>query len=567
MRKLFFSLFVSFAILFTSCGGNENNGEENTIKNIDTAITNLTCLDFAIDEKHYALDVINVTDEISFHVASQIFEPLLRFNEKDLELTGLIADSWTISEDNLVYTFKLKKGIYFQNNNCFNEGKGRELNAADVVYTFKRIYQEKTSYAFSIFNNVLKGSENYVGGDISGLKAIDDYTVEFTLNRPSANFINLLATINAAIVAKEAIAKNAVVGSGPFTYLKENDTEKGIKLIKNNNYHVFDKGGVRLPYIDAVAFNYIPNQEQLNLFMENELDIIREVPPEVVKKLLETKIADFQSSPSKYVLGRLPEVTTSYLSLNTAIAPFDNKKIRQALGMAINKVKIVNDVLKGEAYSPGVNGIVPSAINNYDFTSVIGLDYNVKKAKQLLKEAGFPNGKDFPTLTFATGKSNLNVRVALEIQKQLLTNLNVNVEISSYTTKERTKLNSNSSLNMSLSGWLGDFPGPTSFLAMFHGVDVPKDHTTISYPNETRYVNAKFDKLYEKALTTIDPKKRYEICLEADQIIAQDVPAIPLWYHENYQLVQSNVTGYQQNSMNIQYLIRVKINEPIKTSK
>ena len=83
MRKLFFSLFVSFAILFTSCGGNENNGEENTIKNIDTAITNLTCLDFAIDEKHYALDVINVTDEISFHVASQIFEPLLRFNEKD----------------------------------------------------------------------------------------------------------------------------------------------------------------------------------------------------------------------------------------------------------------------------------------------------------------------------------------------------------------------------------------------------------------------------------------------------------------------------------------------------
>ena len=269
----------------------------------------------------------------------------------------------------------------------------------------------------------------------------------------------------------------------------------------------------------------------------------------------------FQDKPVKYVLGRHPQVATTFLNLNTAIAPFNNLKVRKAITMAINKKRIVDDVLKGEAYGPGDHGIVPSAIKNYDFASIVGHEYDIKKAKDLLASAGYPNGKGFPTLIFATGKGNTSLRVALEIQKQLLANLNINLEISSLPLKEIMEMNGKSQINLSLSGWLGEFPDPVTFLSLFYGADVPQSIEESSYPNESRYKNAKFDKLYEQALITIDTKKRYELCLSADQIIATDVPVIPLWYHENYQLTQSVVENYQPNSMNIHYLTYVKLKD------
>ncbi len=565
MKKVVLSFVVISVMLLASCGGGENSTTENDGQNANLNGDKGGSLDFAITEKYHTLDPIKVTSVVSFHIVSQIYEPLLRFDEKDLSLQPLLAESWSISEDNLVHTFQLKKGIHFQDNACFEGGKGRELKSADVVYSFNRIYSStEKNYAYSLFKNTIKGGEDYrsSGGEITGIKAIDDYTIEFTLNHPSSNFIALLATVSSAIVPKEAIEKNAVAGSGPFVYNKANDKETAITLSKNQNYHISDKKGNKLPYIEAVAFNYVKSgQDQLDMFMNDQLDVITGIPPESIKDIVESQIADFQDKPVKYVLGRYPQVSTSFLDLNNAIAPFNNTNVRKAIGMAINKNRIVDDVLKGEAYGPGDHGIVPSAIKNYDFSSVVGHEYDVNKAKELLANAGYPNGKGFPTLKFGTGKGNISLRVALEIQKQLLANLNINVEISSLSLKELMEMNSSSQLNMSLRGWLGEIPDPVTFLSLFYGADVPNSNETASFPNESRYKNAKFDKLYEEALVTIDAKKRYELCLTADQIIATDVPVVPLWYHENYQLIQSVVKDYQPNSMNIQYLTHVKLEE------
>ena len=561
MKKVILSFVVVSIMLLSACGGDENATQEN-----DNPIVNLTtgdggCLDFAIAEKYHTLDPINVTNVVTFHIVSQIYEPLLRFDEKDLSFQPLLAESWSISEDNLTLTFQLKKEVYFQDNACFEGGKGRELKSSDVIYTFKRIYSEKNSYAYSLFKNTIKGGEELqTNGEISGLKAIDDYTVEFTLTKAFSNFVNLLATVSSAIVPKEAIENNAVAGSGPFTYKKDHDTEQAIILLKNQNYHVSDKSGNRLPYLGSVAFNYVkPGQEQLDLFMNDKLDIITGIPPESIKDIVESQISDFQDKPVRYVLGRYPQVATSFLNLNNAVAPFDNIKVRKAVGMAINKSRIVDDVLKGEAYGAANHGIVPAAIKNYDFSSIVGQEYNVSQAKKMLAESGYPNGKGIPTLSFATGKGNTSLRVALEIQKQLLTNLGINVEISSLSLKEIMEMNSKSRINLSLSGWLGEFPDPINFLSLFYGANVPSNNEEGSYPNESRYKNVKFDKLYEEALVTIDTKKRYELYLTADQIIASEVPIIPLWYHENYQLIQSIVKDYQPNSMNILYLTHVKL--------
>ena len=567
MKKLVLNALICFLFLLFSCGGNENSNTENEIQNN----TINSCLDFAINEKYSTLDPIKIIDVTSFHILSQLYEPLLRFNETDLTLEPLLAESWSISEDNLVYTFKLKKGVYFHDNTCFNNGKGKEFNASDVIYSFERIFSStERNYAYSLFKNTIKGAEEHKssGGGISGIKAINNYTVSFTLTKPSSNFLNLMAITSGAIVTKTAIEKNEITGTGPFTYDKKNDTDSAITLLKNKNYHILDKKGNSLPYIGAVAYNYIKNGEnELSLFKEGKLDIIVGVSPESVKEIVESQISDFKNATTKFVLERSQKNITSYLNLNTAIAPFNRVKIRQAIAMAINKTKIVDKVLKGEAFSPGNHGMVPPAIKNYNFSSVIGHEYNVVKAKKLLAKAGYPEGKRFPTVKFSTGKGNISVRVALEIQKQLLANLNINVEISSLLQKDILVLNDSSQTNMSFTSWLGDFPDPVSFLSLCYGANVPKSIKMSAFPNESRYKNTKFDKLYRQATITLDTKERYELCLKADQIIATEVPVIPLWYHENFQLIHSSVKNYKSNPMSIQYLVHVKIEEPLPNKK
>jgi peptide/nickel transport system substrate-binding protein len=568
MKKVYISIVFSSLILLTACGGGETNTETNKVQtNPETA----NCLDFAITEKYQSLDPIKVTDVASFHIVSQIFEPLLRFDDQTLSLQPLLAESWISSEDNLTHTFKIKKGVFFHDNDCFEGGKGREIKASDVVYSFKRIYSDKTAdYAYSLFKNKIVGGEDFRnnGGEIKGLKAINDYTIEISLTKPSSNFLGLLATVATAVVAKEAIEKNAIVGSGPFTYKKENDTDKAVRLEKNNNYYLRDNKDVKLPYLDAVAYNYVRSgQEKLDLFMDNKLDVITDLPSESIKEIVATQISDFQDKPVKYILERHPQLSTSFLSFNTSVAPFDNIKVRKAIGMAINKKRIVEDVLKGEAFAPGEHGIVPPALKNYDYSSIIGLEYDLKKAKQLLSDAGFPNGKDFPTILFTTSKGNSSVRVGLEIQKQLLANLNINVEISSVPLAEKTAMNNSSKAGMSLNGWLGEFPDPVSFLSLFYGANLPTNNTEDAYPNESRFKNAEFDKLYEEALITIDDSKRYELCLMADQIIASNAPIVPLWYHENYLLIQSSIKNYHSNVLNTQYLTYVKIEAPVVEAK
>lgn len=561
MKKVLLSFTTLLILFLAACSGGEKpTTDENATQEVEI---NSGCLDFAITEKYGSLDPINVTDVAAFHITSQIFEPLLRFNEDDLSLEPLIADSWSVADDNLTHTFIIKKGVHFQDNSCFEGGKGRELTASDVVYTFKRIFSSD-SYAYSLFKDKIEGAEDFKthGGEISGINIIDDNTVEFKLVKPSSNFLSLMATISSAIVAKEAVENNVVVGTGPFIYSKENDNEKVVTLSKNNNYHVKDAKGNALPYIDCVAFNYVKDgQEQLDWFMEGKLDIITGLPSKSIKEIVEVQIADFQNQPVKYVLGRYSQTATTYLTLNTAIEPFTNENVRKAIAMSIDKNKIVDDILKGEAAAPGNNGIVAPAIKGYDFSSVVGLDFDIKKAKQLLKTAGYENGNGLPALILATGNGNTSVRVGLEIQKQLRSNLGINVELSSMSLAERKAANAESKNHMSIDGWLAEFPDPVSFLSLFYGANVSDSPAETSYPNESRFKNEKFDKLYETALITLDQKERFELCLEADQIIASEAPVIPLWYHEDYHLIQSTVSGYKPNAMNLQYLTFVKIEE------
>lgn len=565
MKKLVIVWIIGSIVTLCSCSNSNESDADFNESNLTTELD--SCLDFGIHRKPQTWDPSKMTDVTSFHVLSQIYEPLLRFNDSTLAIEPLLAESWSISEDQLVYTFKLKEGVYFHT----NQTEAKELNANDVAYTFGRILTpSEGNYSYSLFKNTFKGSENSqnINESIQGINVIDENTISFTLIKPMFNFLSLMATVSAAIVNKDAIEQNIISGTGPFIYNKKNDTELALTLLKNNNYHVKDKNGASLPYLKAVAYNYIKKGEnELTLFKEGKLDIISGIPTEAIKKIVESEISNFQSKPTKYILGSPPQILTSYLNINTAVKPFNKIKVRQAIGCAIDKVKLVNNVLKGEAYSEGSHGIVPPAIKGYDFSSVIGHEFNVDKAKRLLSEAGYPEGKDFPTIKFTTGKGKTSVRAALEIQKQLLRNLNVNIEISSLSHDKIMQLNNTSQTHMTLGGWLGEIPDPISFLSLCYGGNVPENIEKSSFPNESRYQNKRFDKLYEKAIITTNKKNRFELCLEADQIIATEVPLIPLWYHQNYQLIRGTVKNFKSNSMTIQYLVNVKIEAPSTNKK
>lgn len=566
----FLSIALASFILFSCGDDNKTKIDDNKVNDLsENNSTNV--VDFAVSDAYQTLDPIEIVDVNSFQVQSQIFEGLLRFDESDLSIKPVLSKFWEIDDAGLVYTFHLNKGIYFQDNACFEGGKGKEMTAKDVVFTFKRICTEHdNNYAFSLFNEIIAGVKELNASnatEFSGVKAIDDYTVQFTLSKTSSSFLQMLATPFSAIVCEEAINAGAIVGTGPFVYNKSLDTENSITLNRNNNYHLKDNDS-QLPYIDGVRYSYIiDGRERLAAFKEGKIDVLENIPVEEINNLVQENISAFQNKPAKYVLARNKELAITYLNFNTTVAPFDNVKLRKAFALAIDKNKIVDRVLKGEAYGPAINGIVPPAVKDYDYSSIIGIEFDVEKAKKALVEAGYGPNKPFPKLEIVSSKESVSVRVALEIQKQLKSNLNINAEVTSMSLSEIIKYKSTNNTSIVVSSWLAEFPDPLNFLSLLYGGYVSESLNESSYPNDSRYKNAAFDKAYKEAMETTDESRKMELCLEADQIAANEVPIIPLWYYERYQLIQSEVKNYVPNAMRIHYLPYVKLEKPQTTTK
>lgn len=563
MNNFFLSLTLSIFFIVTSCG--ERN-EEAVIVSVSEEIPKGKSLTLSELERYTTLDPLQVLDVVSFHVTQQLFESLLRFDEDNLSLQPSLATSWEVDKTKLVYVFKLRKGVFFHENNCFGASGSRELKGGDVLYSFKRIYtKSKNNAAYALFRGKIDGGEAFYKDTITsfhkkkleGVKLLDDYTVQITLNQPDASFLNSIATVAASIVAEEAIVNGDVVGTGPFVYRKDSDLEVQIELFKNHNYYLKDNESQQLPYLSSVVFKYIKStQKQLDLFLLGELDVIVNLPAKGVKEIVNNQIADFQDKPVKYVLGSYPEMATSFININNTKPPFDNKKVRQAIAMALDKNKIIDEVLKGEAFNTANNGVVPPAITHYDYSSVVGLEFDIVKAKELLSEVGYPNGEGFPVVTLASGRSNNNLRTALNIQKQLLVNLNIDVEIESFSIAEVLAKESKGETEMVLIAWLAEFPDPISFLSLFNGNKSKEDVISL---NRSGYNNDTYNRLYKKALIAKDRRTKYELCLQLDQIIANDVPVIPLWYHENFRLFQAYIKNYQANTMDIHYLVNVSV--------
>lgn len=523
----------------------------------------------------YPLDITEVT---SHRIANQVYEGLVKLSQADLSAVPAVAESWTKNNDATVWTFKIRKGVKFQNDECFGGGEGREITAKDFKWCFDNLCTSSPhNQMFDItFKDRVKGADEYfqstkdkkpLEGGVSGVKVVDDYTLEITLANSFGGFLNILAMPGCYIFPKEALDKYGedgmrakAVGTGAFM-LKTVKEGEAVILERNPNYWAKDADGNQLPYLDAVRFSFIKEKKQEILeFRKGNLDMLYRIPTENIQDVLGELDKAKENPP--FELQVTPAMSLFYYGFLHAVKPFDDKRVCLAFNYAIDRQKIVDFTLKGEGV-PAIYGIVPSAPNfeskGYDFKGLKGYNYDSDKAKKLLTEAGYPNGKNFPHLTLQinSGGGDRNVLTAQVIQSMLKENLNIDINIETLPFAQHLdKVESGQSLFWR-SGWVADYPDPETFLTLLYSTHIPANLTDRSFLNTTRFKNARYDSLFTLAMKEVDDAKRFTYYKQADQIAIDEGALMPIFYDEIYRLVQKNVKNFDVNAMEYRDVSRV----------
>ncbi|HEW92005.1 MAG TPA: glutathione ABC transporter substrate-binding protein [Thermotogaceae bacterium] len=435
----------------------------------------------------------DMNDNPSEEICRHIYDGLVEFDENS-NIHPALAKSWELSEDGTVYTFHLVKGVKFHD--------GTPFNAEAVKVNFDKILAGGLRRS-SLFKPIVKE-----------VRVVDDYTVQFVLYEPFGPFLNHLAHGAGLIVSpkvleqypKDEIWKHPV-GTGPFKFV---EWIKGdhIKLAANENYW---KGK---PKIDEIVFKIVPEDETRVLMLESgDAEVIERVPPIHVPRLQKSKNIDVIIWPS---------LTVRFVAMNTTKPPFNDKRVRQAVAYAINKDAICKALFRG--YAKPADSVIAPLVNGYYSTGLY--PYDPEKAKELLKEAGYPNG--FETTLYVAPTYH---DVGVAVQGQLAT-VGINAKVVTlewgtfldeiYTDPKEAKW------GMFIVGW-----SPSTADADW--VVRPIFYSENIVPNgdnHTGYNSPKADELIVKQMHETDPEKRKEILKELQQVLMEDAPWAPIYVQD-----------------------------------
>jgi len=479
-----------------------------------------------------------------------------------LHIVPSLAKSWDISEDRLTYTFHLRNDVFFHDdisfanarlNDSAGQGKGRRMTAQDVVYSFNRIIDRQTASPGSwIFNRKIDS--------LNGFKAIDDTSFQLKLIHPYMPILGILSMQYCSIVPHEAVEKYGTdfrqhpVGTGPFAFVA---WEEGQALIlkKNTAYFETDEAGNHLPYLDGIKVNFYDSKAtEFLLFRQKQLDFINDIESSFKDEVLTKKGTLRKNWEGKIVLQTHPYLNIEYLgilvdSTNPLVrnSPVRLKKIRQAINYGFDRRKMIL-YLRNSLGTPAESGFVPEGLPSFDSSAVKGYSYDPAKSKQLLKEAGFPDGKGLPVIKLFTVPiySDLAGFIAKQLEE---TGIPVQVDVVQKSLL--LEMTSNSRALFFRGSWIGDYPDAENYLSVFYSKNPAP-------PNYTRYKNPQFDLLFEKALAETNDTLRYKLYRQADQVMINDAPVVPLWYDEVIHLVQPNIKGFEPNALNLLELRRTK---------
>lgn len=474
----------------------------------------------------------------------QLYNTLIEVNDR-LQLVPGLAHKWVVSDDGKSYRFWLRDSIYFHDDPVFQHGKGRKMTAEDVVFSLSRIVDKQTASPGAwIFNGRVD--------TVQPFKVINDSIFELHLQKPFPPILGILSMKYCSIVAKEAVMhygkdfRRHPVGTGPFL-LHQWEEGQAMVLHRHPRYHEKDEYGISLPYLKALKVSFYDNKATEFLeFRQGRLDFVNDIEASFKDEVL-TKRGELKKEwEGRIILNKHPYLNTEYLGILfdpqnewVKASPLRLKKVRQAMNHAIDRKKMML-YLRNSIGTPAVSGFVPAGLPSFDMDNVKGYDYDPVKARQLLDEAGYPAGKaGVITLKTIPIYAELGSFVAKQLEE-----VGLKVQVESIQRATLLEEIAKSRALFFRGNWIADYPDAENYLSVFYSKNPAP-------PNYTRYKNAEFDALYEKALITTDDSIRYSIYQQMDQIVMNDAPVIPLWYDMVIHLVSPNVRGFKPNALNM----------------
>lgn len=472
-------------------------------------------------------------------VIYHVFEGLTRL-DKNNKAQPAVAESWDISEDGLTYTFHLRKGV--------NWSDGKPVTAKDFEYAWKRVLNPETGseYAYQLY--YIKNGEKYNNGEAKaedvGVMAKDDKTLILTLESPTPYILELLAFFTYMPVRQDIVdahpedwtqSPETYIGNGAFVMTAWNHNDS-IVLEKNPNY--WDIQRIRP---DKVTFLMINDANTELAEFENERLDFGDNPP----------ANDFPRLKEMGVLHIDPSLATYGYVFNTKKAPFDNPKVRKAFSLAIDRKAIVETppTVGQEPAGGWVSPGIPDADPTKDFRDVGGDYYDVNKAsveeaRQLLTEAGYPDGKGLPEITLLYNTSEGHKQIAEILQEMWKKNLGVEVNIANEEWQVFLQDRHDGNYQIARLGWFADYIDPMTFLDMF---------TTGSGNNDAGWSNKEYDELIDKAKRTTDSTERMKYLHQAENILMDEMVVLPIYFYVNSYVVRPNLKGYHIDPLGYNY--------------
>ncbi len=500
-KQVLASAFLALTMMLSACSGGGNSAEpaKTTPEASKPQSGTSGQLVVAAEQDPVGYDPHKVPAASSVRIYALVYDSLTSL-DKNMNLIPGVADSWKVSEDGKTITFQLHKGVKFHN--------GREMTSEDVKYSFERILNPDTgSIAKSYFSSIDK------------IETPDPNTVVFHLKNPDSALLANTSSVYASIVPKEVADLNKeAVGTGPFK-MEKNESGQYVLLKKNPDYFVQGE-----PKVDEIKFQIMKDEaERLAAIRAGKVDLTV-VTADSAKILENSKNITVKSYQS---------MEYGYLGINVAKKPFDDPRVRQAISYAVDRNQVVQTVWKGEAVTTGP---ISPALANWALDANVYQSYkqDVAKAKQLLAEAGYPNG--FNTVIETASTYPDMIETAQVLQQQLKA-VGINAEINQLEWGNYIKTWKSKDANLMVGRNTSGIDPDRSMRFFF---------SSTGSGNVWNYSNPKYDELVQKALETTSPDERKKLYEEAQKmIVEQDVPNLFLASPKNFYAVTDKVEGFE----------------------